>query len=50
MNVICIYLILIQTGLCVVMSVYSGFFTQDYSSYAKYGLRRKAEYIFYKEP
>ena len=46
---ICIYLIVVQAILCLLMSIYSGFYTSNYSELSKDGLKRKAEYIFYTE-
>eukprot|EP00347_Sterkiella_histriomuscorum_P002642 403367358 len=48
-NVICIYLILIQTVLCVIMSIFSGFYTSNYANFDANGIKRKAEYLFYTE-
>eukprot|EP00347_Sterkiella_histriomuscorum_P004736 403359304 len=48
-NIICIYLIFIQAGLCLIMSIFSGFFTADNAQFDKDGLKRKAEYLFYTE-
>lgn len=46
-NVICVYLIILEAALCLYMSIFSGFFTEDYASLSSDGLTRKAEYIFY---
>lgn len=46
-NVIVLYLILIQFVLCLVMSIFSGFYTSNYASMNQDQVKRKAEYIFY---
>lgn len=47
-NTICIYLIIVQAILCIVMSVYSSIYVSDYgASLTKDSLLTKAEYIFY---
>lgn len=48
-NLICIYLVILQAILCLIMSVSSGFYVSQNAELSADGLRRKAEYIFYTE-
>jgi len=41
-NVICIYLIIIQAILCLIMSIYAGFYTSTYASTAGNGIQSRA--------
>ena len=44
---IVVYLIIIQSVLCLLMAVYSGFYTSNYASLEGNKIHKKAEYIFY---
>lgn len=48
-NIICIYLVIGQAILCLIMSVSSGFYVSANAELSEDGLRRKAEYIFFTE-
>lgn len=47
-NMICIVLIIIQAILCLIMSLFSGFFTSNYGS-TDSNSKQKAEYLFFVE-
>ena len=46
-NAICIYLMIAEAGLCLLVAIYSGFYQSRYASTDASGVHRKAEYIFY---
>lgn len=46
-NVICIYLIIIQAIICLLMSIYAGYFTYKYGDVNSSNPFIRAEYIFY---
>jgi magnesium-transporting ATPase (P-type) len=48
-NIICVYLVIAQAVLCIIMSVSSGFYVSSNAELSSDGLRRKAEYIFFTE-
>jgi phospholipid-translocating ATPase/phospholipid-transporting ATPase len=48
-NMICIYLVITQAVLCLIMAVSSGFYVSQNTELSSDGLRRKAEYIFFTE-
>lgn len=48
-NIIIVYLVILQALLCLVMSVSSGFYVQQNAVVSQDGLRRRAEYIFYTQ-
>jgi hypothetical protein len=48
-NRICVYLIILQSILCLIMSISAGFFIANYGQISADGLRRKAEYLFYTD-
>ncbi len=46
-NLLCIFLIVIQTILCLIMSILAGVYTSNYGSFDPDNLQTDAEYIFY---
>jgi magnesium-transporting ATPase (P-type) len=46
-NIICVYLVVLQAILCLIMAVSSGFYVSLNAELSSDGVRRKAEYIFF---
>lgn len=46
-NMICVYLIIFKLILCLIMAIFSGYFTSNYATLQENNIRRRAEYLFY---
>jgi hypothetical protein len=46
-NIIVVYLIVIQAIMCMIMAIYAGFYTSNWAKLDPISIKRKAEYIFF---